>query len=101
MPKLPCENCIVLPMCRTKLEGGDMINLMCLSDTCPLLKTFIRPQNVRRVDRPDLDVNQLSTSVDEGLKRIDIVEAFYLKLGVNYHAGGVDFSNVRPEGDTM
>jgi hypothetical protein len=100
MAKAPCENCIALPICRSKLEGGDMINLMCLSDECPLLKAFIRQRNYKEMPS-SLDIEQLSLSVEEGLARIDIVEAFYVQLGVNYKAGGVDLSDVRPTGDAM
>jgi len=44
---VPCKNCIVIGMCKAKLNGGDMMDLMCLSDQCSLLKEFIHPKNKR------------------------------------------------------
>ena len=39
----PCENCITLVMCRSRMDGGDLFDLCSLSDQCPKLKSLIFP----------------------------------------------------------
>ena len=93
--KVPCKDCLILPICKGKLEGGDMINLMCLADTCSLLKAYIRPKKKYPYAPNHLDTRQLQESVNEGLHRVDIVEAFFVDMGTEYSKGGVDFNKVR------
>jgi hypothetical protein len=39
--KFPCEDCISLPMCKNRVDGGDLINFLCLSDLCPSFRNYI------------------------------------------------------------
>jgi hypothetical protein len=44
MKSLPCENCISLPICKTKLptlSDNDIISVSILSEECSLLSEFI------------------------------------------------------------
>ena len=42
----PCENCITLPVCKSRLDGEDFFTLMSMVDVCPSFKAFMKsPQN--------------------------------------------------------
>ena len=64
--KVPCEDCIVKAMCIAKLDEKTMIELMCLSDTCPMLKKYLMPIE------------------GKGLHLVDNVEAVLCK-NINYN----------------
>ena len=44
MMTVPCIDCITLGMCKARLDGGTMMDLMCLSDQCSLLQSYIYPK---------------------------------------------------------
>jgi len=43
--KVPCHNCITLAICKARLNGGDMMDLMHIADGCSLLKAYVHPKN--------------------------------------------------------
>jgi len=43
--EIPCKECITLGMCKARLNGGTMMDLMCLSDQCSLLYQFLHPRD--------------------------------------------------------
>ena len=43
---IPCIDCITLSMCKARLNNGTMMDLMCLSDQCSLLKTYLFPKSM-------------------------------------------------------
>ena len=43
--QIPCEDCLTLSMCKARLNGGTMMDLMCLSDQCSHLRAFLFPKS--------------------------------------------------------
>ena len=42
-PQVPCVNCLTLAMCKARLDGGDLLNFLCLTDKCQPFQYFIYP----------------------------------------------------------
>jgi hypothetical protein len=74
----PCVDCICLPICKCKVDGGDMISLICLSDKCTLLRSFIYPK------------------CSDGYQRVKLVEDFYIGLGCEYNDFSDGFLKLNP-----
>ena len=43
--KVPCKNCITLAVCKARLVGKDMMDLMKLAKDCSLLNAYVMPKN--------------------------------------------------------
>lgn len=41
LPICPCESCLVLPMCRNRLDGKDFFDFCYLGETCPQFRKFL------------------------------------------------------------
>ena len=44
MMGVPCRDCITLGMCKARLNNGDLLDLLCLTDQCSLLRSYLYPK---------------------------------------------------------
>ena len=79
---VPCKNCLTLAMCKARIDKGDLVNLLCLTDMCQPFQYFIYPakdpQNKTQITKTDIEhldscVELLRNSLLKGIKWDDEV----------------------------
>lgn len=50
MSQFPCEDCIVLGICKGRIVDGDIFDFLALSDICSNLRQFLYPGGKTRKD---------------------------------------------------
>lgn len=60
----PCENCITLAMCKSKVANGDLFDLIHLSDKCVHLKYFIFPSKNPLITAEQKSIPDVNKHID-------------------------------------
>lgn len=85
----PCENCLTLAMCRSRVSGGDLWDLIGLTQKCQHMKYFIFPSKNPLITADQAKITNPNEHLD---KRILELKENLLK--------GIDFNDQFTFGDT-
>lgn len=63
----PCETCLVLAICKNRLNGGDFFDFCALGDSCPQFREFVYPGGEADTSKIQTLINVARNSLLKGI----------------------------------